>query len=114
LNAINHYPPLIMAGSQVLNWGKAIRTPKKTTSTAMKGSTPRMSSPVGIRKAPLTRNRFNPTGGVISAISILTVTSTPNHTRSKPRELTSGIKRGIVTIRNVFEGFLVPSHKGKT
>jgi len=39
--------PLIMLGSQRLSWGKAIRIPKKMTSTTKKGAMPRMISATG-------------------------------------------------------------------
>ena len=56
-----------------------------------------MSSLMGISKACLITNRFNPIGGVIIPISLFTVINTPNQIRSNPRPETSGIKKGRVS-----------------
>ena len=64
----------------------------------MKGTTPRQIVVVGTCGITLESTKmFMPTGGVIRLISITHTTRMPNHTGSKPSEVTSGKKIGTVS-----------------
>src|SRR3546814_3019580 len=64
-----------------------------------KGSEPLITSRIWPRlRTPCTTNRLRPTGGVIRAVSSSTIIRIPNHTGSKPMEITTGVMIGTVAI----------------
>ena len=82
-------------GSQRLSCGNAISTPSITTITSTKGQQPRKIWPrPTLGSSALMTNRFMPTGGEIRPICTIITISTPNHTGSKPSEVTMGKNSG--------------------
>ncbi len=67
-------------------------------SAATKGITPRQMAVVGTSGSTLDSTKmFMPIGGVMRLISITHTTMMPNHTGSKPSEVTSGKNTGTVS-----------------
>ena len=89
-----------MLGSQRTSWGKAIINAITMRSQPRKGRAARMISPIVVSggATPFIINKQAPKGGVVVAISMLSRNITENHTGSRPRDLITGIAKGI-TIR---------------
>src|SRR5882672_12912169 len=86
-----------LSGSQTAISGAKHRTTTATVISATNGSTPQITSLRGMSGAMfLMTNRFSPTGGWISPISMTMVMTTPNHTRSKPAAFNGGRMMGAV------------------
>ena len=100
-------------GSHRLSWGNATVIARKITSMIKKGNTPLISSILEISKLFLTRKKFMPMGGVISAISIFITNNIPNQSGSKPRSVIIGIKIGTVSIIMVIPSIKHPRNRRK-
>src|SRR5690606_3955139 len=70
--------------------GKARRTPISSSSTSMKGATPRKHSDIFTLVMLEARKTFIPKGGVTNPISAVLVMMMPNHTPSNPSSLMIG------------------------
>ena len=77
--------------------GKRISNTTITIKVRANGVAPNMTSWSGPRlRTPCTTNRLIPPGGVIMAVSINSLISTPNQTGSKPSEMMTGVMMGTV------------------
>ena len=87
-------------GSHNASPGHKITIIRAMPCKATKGIIERYISPMSISggTTAFIMNKLNPKGGVMYAISIFMVNSTPNHTGSKFNALTSGTKIGVVSI----------------
>ena len=59
---------------------------------------------------PFMVNRIRPKGGVVGAISRVSIRMTANQTGSKPRLLTIGIKKGSVIIMMAIKSTNIPKN----
>ena len=73
---------------------------KNTNNTAKNGNAARTTAIIGMPATPEVTNKFNPTGGVIIPISMLTTMMMPRWIGSMPSDIAIGNTKGAtITIR---------------
>ena len=98
---VRNAPLLVLdeLGSHSATSGKAIMIANIANIASTNGVAPIMMSFSEPRaRTPCTTNRFTPTGGVIRAVSVSSITSTPNQTGSYPTATTISVTTGTVVI----------------